>query len=131
VTGGAGRERLGPAFWRVWATDTISEFGNHVTSLAMSVLVVVLRGTATQVGLVNAAGWVPYLLLGLFVGAAVDLSAAVSGSEEWRLLVWRNRRANGRVRTSTFQRSTTPLSSKCRFEAGASGDSTGSSQSRV
>ncbi len=35
-------------------------------------LVGVLRGTATEVGLVNAAGWVPYRLFGLFVGAAVD-----------------------------------------------------------
>lgn len=60
-------------FWPTWTASTVSGFGNYVTSLAVGVLVVLtLDGTATDVGLVNAARWTPYLLLGLVAGALVD-----------------------------------------------------------
>jgi MFS family permease len=56
-----------------WTAGTVSAFGSYVTSLALQVLVVVtLHGTATDVGLVNASRWLPYLLFGLVVGAVVD-----------------------------------------------------------
>lgn len=59
-----------PAFW--WAA-TVSAFGTYITTLALQVLVITtLSGTAFDVGLVNAARWVPYLALGLIVGAIVD-----------------------------------------------------------
>ena len=62
-----------PGFFKFWAADTVSGFGSYVTSLALQVLIVVtLKGTATDVGLVNAARWAPYLLLGLLMGALVD-----------------------------------------------------------
>jgi len=60
-------------FGRFWAASTVSGFGSYVTVLAVRVLVVVtLHGTAFQVGLVNAAGWLPYLLFGVLTGVLVD-----------------------------------------------------------
>jgi len=60
-------------FWEFWAASTVSGFGSYVTALAVRVLVVVtLHGSALQVGLVNAAGWLPYLLFGVLTGVLVD-----------------------------------------------------------
>ena len=62
-----------PGYLAFWTAETVSGFGTYVTTLALQVLVVVsLRGTATDVGLVSAARWLPYLLFGLIVGALVD-----------------------------------------------------------
>ena len=67
------RLRDSPGYPAFWAASTVSEFGSYVTALAVQVLVVVdLGGTAAQVGLVNAARWLPYLLLGVVVGVLVD-----------------------------------------------------------
>jgi MFS family permease len=60
-------------FRRLWSASTASAFGSYVTLLAVQVLVVeVLAGDAADVGLVNAARWVPYLVLGLLAGVLVD-----------------------------------------------------------
>ncbi|ROS23997.1 MFS transporter [Cellulomonas sp. PhB150] len=60
-------------FTRLWTASTTSAFGSYVTILAVQVLVVdVLAGDAFDVGLVNAARWLPYLLFGLLVGVLVD-----------------------------------------------------------
>jgi MFS family permease len=57
----------------LWTAGTVSDFGTYVTALALQVLVVVdLHASATEVGLVNAARWVPYLLFGLVAGVFVD-----------------------------------------------------------
>jgi Transmembrane secretion effector len=62
-----------PGFARLWTADAISGFGAPVTLLAVQTLVLVgLHGTAADVGVVTAARWLPYLLLGVMVGAAVD-----------------------------------------------------------
>ncbi len=62
--------------------STISGFGDYVTALAIQVLIVVrLHGGATEVGLVGASRWLPYLLLGLVVGVLVDRS------RHWPLLI--------------------------------------------
>src|SRR5215470_14071199 len=62
-----------PAFRRVWAAATVSSFGTHVTTLALQVLATdTLRATALQLGLISAARWLPYLLIGLYVGVLVD-----------------------------------------------------------
>jgi predicted MFS family arabinose efflux permease len=51
----------------------VSDFGSYITTVALQVLVVQnLRATATEVGLVNAARWLPYLLFGLVGGVYVD-----------------------------------------------------------
>lgn len=61
------------AFRRFWWGEAVSGFGSSVTGLALQTLVVVtLGGTAVQVGWLNAATWLPYLVLGLVVGALVD-----------------------------------------------------------
>ena len=58
-----------PGYLAFWTASTVSDFGSYVTALALQVLVVVtLKGTATDVGLLNASRWLPYLLLGLVVG---------------------------------------------------------------
>jgi MFS family permease len=62
-----------PAFRRVWAAATVSSFGTYVTTLALQVLATdTLRATALQLGLISAARWLPYLLIGLYVGVLVD-----------------------------------------------------------
>ncbi|WP_285620630.1 MFS transporter [Actinoallomurus iriomotensis] len=70
-------------FARYWCAATISSFGTAVTAVAMPVLVVrTLASTPVEVGMVNAAQFVPYALLGLIAGVYVD---------RWRrrtVLVW-------------------------------------------
>ena len=60
-------------FGRFWWGEAVSGMGNAITLLALQTLVLVtLDGDATQVGWLNSARWLPYLLLGLVVGALVD-----------------------------------------------------------
>jgi len=60
-------------FRRFWVASTVSAFGTYVTTVALQVLVVDdLGGSATDVGLVNAARWAPYLLVGLLIGVLAD-----------------------------------------------------------
>lgn len=73
VSSGADRDRLAPGFRRFWWGEAVSGFGSAVTLLALQTLVVVnLQGGAVQVGWLNSARWLPYLVLGLVVGALVD-----------------------------------------------------------
>lgn len=60
-------------FTRFWVGETVSSFGTYVTLLALQTLVVLtLQGTAQDVGWLNSARWLPYLVLGLIVGALVE-----------------------------------------------------------
>jgi MFS family permease len=72
----SGRERTddqSSAFARFWLGEAVSGMGTAITALALQTLVVVtLGGGATEVGWLNTARWLPYLLLGLVVGALVD-----------------------------------------------------------
>ncbi|WP_435080576.1 MFS transporter [Clavibacter michiganensis] len=62
-----------PGFRPYWAAATVSSFGSAVSAVAVPVLVVtVLHATPLEVGLVNAAQFLPYALFGLIVGAYVD-----------------------------------------------------------
>jgi MFS family permease len=62
-----------PGFRTYWTAATISAFGSSVTVIAIQVLIVsVLDASATEVGLIRAVQLLPYLLLGLVVGALVD-----------------------------------------------------------
>lgn len=80
-------DALAPAhrssFPRYWTAAAISSFGSAVTAVATPVLVIQLLGaTPFEVGLVNAAQFVPYAVLGLIAGVYVD---------RWRrkpVLVW-------------------------------------------
>jgi|SRR5215207_5643041 len=56
-----------------WTASTVSGFGSQITTFAVAVLIVrTLGGTPADVGLVDSARWLPYLLLGLVVGALAD-----------------------------------------------------------
>ncbi|KAA2263377.1 MFS transporter [Solihabitans fulvus] len=67
------RLRDHPDFLRFWAADTVSMVGTYVTALALQVLAVAtLHASATELGLLSAARWLPYLLFGLIAGVLVD-----------------------------------------------------------
>jgi MFS family permease len=60
-------------FLRYWRADAVSGFGTYVTLFALQTLVVLtLHGSAADVGWLNSAQWLPYLVFGLVVGAVVD-----------------------------------------------------------
>ena len=60
-------------FLRYWRAGAVSGLGTYVTLFALQALVVLtLDGSAADVGWLNAARWLPYLVLGLVVGAVVD-----------------------------------------------------------
>ncbi|WP_380159748.1 MFS transporter [Kineococcus sp. R86509] len=60
-------------YGRLWSAGVTSAFGSYITALAIQVLVVeTLHGSSAAVGLVNAARWLPYLVVGLLVGVLVD-----------------------------------------------------------
>lgn len=61
------------SFTLYWRAVAVSGFGTYVTLFALQALVVLtLDGTASDVGWLNAARWLPYLAVGLVVGALVD-----------------------------------------------------------
>lgn len=60
-------------FLRFWSANIISDFGSGITFLALPIIgAVMLEGSAAQMGLLSAAGTLPYLLFGLPVGVFVD-----------------------------------------------------------
>lgn len=62
-------------FQRLWAGQTISQFGDRISELALPLIAVVtLSAGPTQVGLLTAAVWTPNLL-SLLVGSWVDRQA--------------------------------------------------------
>lgn len=61
------------SFLLYWQAATVSAFGTYITLLALQTLVVLtLHGSAAEVGWLNSARWLPYLVLGIVVGALVD-----------------------------------------------------------
>jgi hypothetical protein len=63
--------RTHAGFRLFWTASTVSDFGTPITTLAIQVLVVTtLSGSAAEVGLVNAARWLPYLLFGALADRA-------------------------------------------------------------
>jgi MFS family permease len=70
--GDAAQGGSGP-FPRFWTSATLSAFGTTATAVALPVLVVEgLRADPVQVGIVNAAQFIPYAVLGLVAGVFVD-----------------------------------------------------------
>src|SRR5215213_1091787 len=60
-------------FMRLWAGQTISQFGSTITREALPyTAILVLNASPLQMGLLGAAGAAPLLLLGLFAGVWVD-----------------------------------------------------------
>lgn len=61
------------AFGRFWTAGTLSAVGTALTAVALPVLLIDdLGADALQVGIVNAAQFAPYALLGLLAGVWVD-----------------------------------------------------------
>lgn len=62
-----------PAFALFWSSSTLGAFTGSVTAVSFQVLIVTTLGaSAFEIGLLNAANVVPYLLFGLIVGALMD-----------------------------------------------------------
>lgn len=62
-----------PGFRRLWLGKTISSLGSQITFVAVPLTaVLVLEASAGQMGVLTAAGTLPYLLLGLLAGVWVD-----------------------------------------------------------
>ncbi|GGP46177.1 MFS transporter [Saccharothrix coeruleofusca] len=60
-------------FVRFWAADAVSLLGTYVTALALQALAIEdLGASGTEVGVLGAARWLPYLLFGLVAGVLVD-----------------------------------------------------------
>ena len=64
--------RLSNDFWLLWVGQTISSTGSSFTLFALPLLTFKLTGSAISLSLNTAAGFLPYLLLGLVIGAWVD-----------------------------------------------------------
>ena len=57
----------------LWVGETVSRFGSSVSTVALPLIAVsVLQATTFEVGLLSAAAWLPWLVIGLPVGAWVD-----------------------------------------------------------
>lgn len=64
------------AFRRYWSGQTISLFGDQISSIALPlVAVLALHASAAQMGFLAALVWLPSLLFGLHAGAWVDRRA--------------------------------------------------------
>ena len=60
-------------FRLLWIGETISRFGSATSSVALPLIAIsMLQATTFQVGLLTAAAWAPWLLIGLPAGAWVD-----------------------------------------------------------
>jgi len=62
-----------PEFVKLWAGETISRFGSEISQLAIPLTAaLVLNASPSQMGLLGAFEFAPFLLLSLFAGVWVD-----------------------------------------------------------
>lgn len=60
-------------FLKLWTGETVSLLGSEVTTLALPLTaIVLLKATPLQMGLLSAAGSIPFLLVTLFAGVWID-----------------------------------------------------------
>ncbi|HEU4547319.1 MAG TPA: MFS transporter, partial [Microlunatus sp.] len=76
-TGAIDRGRLGllrhADFRRLWIGDTASVFGSAISGIAVPLIALeMLNAGSFIVGLLNAASWLPWLLVSLPAGAWID-----------------------------------------------------------
>ncbi len=64
--------KLSSDFWTFWTGQTISNLGSSITLFALPLLVYKLTGSALNLGIAEAATFLPYLLFGLVLGAWTD-----------------------------------------------------------
>ncbi|MEO7019897.1 MAG: MFS transporter [Ktedonobacteraceae bacterium] len=65
-------QKLSGDYWKFWTGQTISNTGSVFTRFILPLLVYKLTGSALALGLTAAAVYLPYLLVGLVIGALVD-----------------------------------------------------------
>src|SRR6266705_3675272 len=60
-------------FLKLWTSETISQFGSQFTGLALPLTaIIILSADSVQVGILNFAGSVPWLIFGLLAGVWID-----------------------------------------------------------
>ncbi len=60
-------------FLRLWSAQTVSQFGTQITLLALPLAaLLVLDASATEVAVLTALEWMPWLLISLPAGALID-----------------------------------------------------------
>src|SRR2546422_4123176 len=60
-------------FLKLWTSETISQFGSQFTGLALPLTaIIILSADSVQVGILNFAGSVPWLIFGLVAGVWID-----------------------------------------------------------
>lgn len=60
-------------FWRFWSVEVATDIGIGLAFIAFQTIIVLdLGGGATEVGWLQSARWLPYVILGLLVGALVE-----------------------------------------------------------
>lgn len=60
-------------FLRLWAGQTVSQFGEQITRIALPLAaVLLLHANAFEMGVLGAMGTLPFVVVGLFVGVFVD-----------------------------------------------------------
>ena len=64
--------RLGADFWKFWGGQTLSNLGSSLTQFILPLLIFRLTGSAVDLSIVTAAGFLPFPLFGLIIGAWVD-----------------------------------------------------------
>lgn len=64
--------RLGADFWKFWGGQTLSNLGSSLTQFILPLLIFRLTGSAVDLSIVTAAGFLPFPLFGLLIGAWVD-----------------------------------------------------------
>jgi MFS family permease len=64
--------RLGADFWKFWGGQTLSNLGSSLTQFILPLLIFRLTGSAIDLSIVTAAGFLPFPLFGLIIGAWVD-----------------------------------------------------------
>jgi MFS family permease len=66
------RTDLGPDYHKLWTAAAVSNLGDGLFLTALPLLAASLTRDPLQVGIVGAAGWLPWLLVGPVSGALVD-----------------------------------------------------------
>jgi len=66
------QQHLSSSYWRVWSASTGSNLGDGIRRVAFPLLALSLTSNPFLIGLVAAAGSLPWLFSGLIAGALVD-----------------------------------------------------------
>ena len=74
MSSAATRDRLPPAYWRLWSASTISNLGDGVFLVALPLLAARLTRSEISISLVAVATSLPWLILSLPIGALIDRS---------------------------------------------------------